>query len=85
MESRFVELLTPFLRFLGDSPLEHGSNLRSLGLDSMQAINLLFAIEDTFGVTLPDEMLNDATFETAGSLWHAVQSCLPSMTVERAR
>jgi acyl carrier protein len=39
----------------------------------MQSIELLFAIEDTFGISLPDEDLTDTTFATAGSLWHAMQ------------
>jgi len=76
MDPRFITVLKPFLRFLGDAPLEAGSSLRKLGLDSMKAIDLLFAIEDEFNVMLPDEMMNDATFETAGTLWHAVRGCV---------
>jgi acyl carrier protein len=72
MDSRFVEVLRPFLKFLGDQQVTAESRLRELGLDSMKAIELLFAIEDTFGVSLPDEDLNDTTFATAGSLWRAV-------------
>lgn len=40
----------------------------------MQAIELLFAIEDTFTVVLPDEDMNDATFATAGSLWNVISA-----------
>ncbi|MEV4443082.1 phosphopantetheine-binding protein [Streptomyces sp. NPDC049577] len=76
MDPRFTELLTPFLKFIGDRELEPGSDLRELGLDSMQAIELLFAIEDAFGVSLPDEAMNDATFATAGSLWTEVRAAL---------
>ncbi|GAA2435660.1 hypothetical protein GCM10010273_10670 [Streptomyces lavendulocolor] len=39
----------------------------------MQAIDLVFDLEDNCGVTLPDDQLTDANFETAGSLWEAVQ------------
>ena len=76
MDPRFVTLLKPFLRFLGDAPLEPDSALRALGLDSMKAIDLLFAIEDEFEVVLPDTLMNDATFETVATLWLAVLSCL---------
>jgi acyl carrier protein len=76
MDPRFVTLLKPFLRFLGDAPLAPDSALRALGLDSMKAIDLLFAIEDEFEVVLPDMLMNDTTFETAATLWHAVRSCL---------
>lgn len=76
MDPRFIAVLRPFLRFLADAPVTEGSPLRSLGLDSMKAIDLLFAIEDEFNVMLPDDMMNDATFETAGTLWQAVRDCL---------
>ncbi|MEW1904584.1 MULTISPECIES: phosphopantetheine-binding protein [unclassified Streptomyces] len=72
MDPRFTELLAPFLKYLGDQELVESSDLRKLGLDSMQSIELLFAIEDTFGLSLPDEDLNDATFATAGALWKAI-------------
>ncbi|MFJ6632449.1 phosphopantetheine-binding protein [Streptomyces sp. NPDC091376] len=72
MDTRFTDLLAPFLKYLGDQELTEASDLRKLGLDSMQSIELLFAIEDTFDVSLPDEDLNDATFATAGTLWKAI-------------
>ena len=74
MDKRFTDVLRPFLPLLGDTEPTEQSNLRDLGLDSMQAVNLLFAIEDELGVSLPDEDLNEATFATAGSLWHAVSA-----------
>ncbi|MGW1196721.1 acyl carrier protein [Streptomyces sp. NPDC002536] len=72
IDNRLLELLPPFLKFLGDQPLAPGSDLHSLGLDSMQAIELLFAIEDTFGVALDDDDLTEATFATVDGLWQAV-------------
>ncbi|WEH37231.1 acyl carrier protein [Streptomyces sp. AM 4-1-1] len=76
LSDRFTGTLRPFLKFQGDEPLTPGSNLRTLGLDSMQAIELLFAIEDTFEVTLPEEAMNDTTFATAGNLWQEVRQAL---------
>lgn len=76
MDARFTELLTPFLKFLGEQEITPDSPLRELGLDSMQAIELLFAVEDAFGVTLPDDDMNDDTFATAGSLWTVVRAAL---------
>ena len=85
MDDRFVTLLRPFLRFLpdGEAP-EPGDKLHDLGLDSMQAIELLFAVEDTFGVSLPDEKLTDATFETAASLWQAIVESAPDAVGTRS-
>ncbi|MGV9289093.1 acyl carrier protein [Streptomyces sp. NPDC003719] len=73
MNQPFIDLLTPFLPNLGDRPLTEDSRLHDLGMNSMKAIDLLFAIEDGLGVSLPDEDLNDTTFATAGSLWAAVR------------
>ena len=84
MDTRFTELLTPFLKFLGDAPLTPGTPLRELGLDSMQAIELLFALEDAFGVTLPDDDMNDTTFATAGSLWSVLRAALDAQQVHAA-
>ncbi|MFC0105800.1 acyl carrier protein [Kibdelosporangium aridum] len=74
MDERFTRLLKPFLQYLHGQEITADSQLRALGLDSMKSIELLFAIEDEFGVSLPDEDLNDDTFTTAGSLWRAVAS-----------
>ena len=51
----------------------------------MQAIELLFAVEDPFGVSLPDEKLTDAPFETAGSLWPAAGRAAPDTLGGRPR
>jgi acyl carrier protein len=73
VEAEFVELVRPFLKFAGDQELTPESRLRDLGLDSMRAIELLFALEDTYGVIVPDEKLVDETFETCSSLWTMVE------------
>jgi len=69
MTPGFMTMLRPFLKYAGQQEITAETRLRDLGLDSMQAIELLFAIEDGFGVTLPDALLVDETFETAGRLW----------------
>lgn len=73
MNQTFIDLLVPFLPSLNGRPLTEDSRLHDLGLNSMKAIDLLFAIEDDLSVSLPDDDLNDSTFATAGSLWNAVQ------------
>ncbi|MEV5433790.1 acyl carrier protein [Streptomyces sp. NPDC052701] len=74
MDARFVETLTPFLPFLHGETITEDTPLRTYGLDSMQAIELMFALEDSLGVSLPDEALVEETFATAGSLWRATQA-----------
>ncbi|MGX1885239.1 acyl carrier protein [Streptomyces sp. NPDC055287] len=78
MDARFTEMLKPFLPFLGDQDITAETPLRELGLDSMQAIELMFTLEDTFGVQLPDEALTEQTFATAGSLWNAAVGAMPA-------
>ncbi|MGH8792443.1 MAG: acyl carrier protein [Stackebrandtia sp.] len=73
MDTTFTTMLKPFLKFLDGQELTPDSNLPELGLDSMQAVELLFAVEDEFGIELPDDKLTDSTFETAGSLWGAIE------------
>ena len=74
MDAEYVDLLTSFLPYAGEQPITPESRLRDLGLDSMKAIDLFFAIEDVIGISLPDEYLNDATFATAGNLWQAIEA-----------
>lgn len=74
MDEHFEDLLRPYLPLLGDRPVTAETPLRDLGLDSMQSVDLLFAVEDEFAVALPDEALNETTFATAGSLWQAINA-----------
>lgn len=73
MNPDFVVLLSRFLKYATPAQITDDASLHDLGLDSMQSIELLFAIEDDFGVSLPDEALTESTFATAGSLWAAVR------------
>ncbi|MER5296470.1 acyl carrier protein [Streptomyces pharetrae] len=80
MDERYVNLLRSALPLLGDQPLTADTPLRDYGLDSMQSVDLLFGIEDEFGISLPDEALNEHTFATAGSLWREISAALKTGT-----
>jgi len=69
----FAALLRPYLKYAGDQEITAESSLRDLGLDSMKAIELLFAVEDAYGVVIPDDRLTEATFETGSSLWTVIE------------
>jgi acyl carrier protein len=74
MDEKFTDVLRPHLPFLTEGRLLAAEDrLRDLGLNSMQAIEVLFAVEDAYGVAIPDDKLNDETFETAGSLWRIIE------------
>jgi acyl carrier protein len=72
MDINFLMILQKHLPYAAPGRVDDGTRLRDAGLNSMQAIELLFELEDAFGVMLPDEKLTDATFDTAGSLWQAI-------------
>ena len=72
MNAEFITLLRPYLKYAGDQEITAGIRLRDLGLDSMRAIELLFAVEDAFGVMIPDDKLTEATFETPRALWGVI-------------
>lgn len=44
--------------------------------DSMAVLGVVNQIEDEFGISVPDEDISEATFETVGSLADLVQSKL---------
>jgi acyl carrier protein len=73
MNTEFAALLRPHLKYVGDQEISPESRLRDMGLDSMHAIELLFAVEEAYGIVIPDERLTDATFETGGSLWSVIE------------
>jgi acyl carrier protein len=53
--------------------LRSDSKLSDLGLDSIRAIDLLIDLEETFGITFPDLMLNAETFRSAATLEEAIR------------
>jgi acyl carrier protein len=73
----FLGILCSHLKQIGDSGgLTMESNLYMLGLDSMAAVNLLFELEETFGVVFPDSFLTESTFETPTALKSAIISLI---------
>jgi len=73
VNAEFTALLRPHLKYAGDRDIPGDASLRDLGLDSMRAIDLLFAVEDAYGVVIPDERLTEATFETGRALWSVIE------------
>lgn len=73
LDPAFVRILRSHLKYLDQGEeLDPDRPLRDLGLDSMQAVELLFDIEDHFDRALDDDDLSEATFATASSLWAVI-------------
>jgi acyl carrier protein len=73
----FQDILRPHLPFADSGDLTGSTDLTSLGLDSMSIVQLLADLEDRYDVELPDDILNEATFATVGSLWQTLSTLLP--------
>lgn len=56
------------------STLSIDDDLFSKGLDSLAIVNVMLAMEDAFGVELPDSMLNRRTFGSLAALDAAIAS-----------
>lgn len=74
---KFQDILRPHLPYADSADLASTHELASLGLDSMGVVQLLTDLEEGYEVELPDEILNEETFETVGSLWRAVSALAP--------
>ncbi|WP_405847042.1 phosphopantetheine-binding protein [Streptomyces sp. NBC_01518] len=58
--------------------IDGAAELQSLGLNSMQLVQILVDIEELFGVEIPDELLAAGTFRTIESIVAAVKSAQSS-------
>lgn len=71
--SEFQEILRTHLPYADSGDLTAQNELASLGLDSMGVMRLLADLEDAYEIELPDDILNEETFATVGSLWQALR------------
>lgn len=72
----FEQLVRDHLMLGTDQLLEPDRPLSQYGLDSMRTVSLLVAIEQSYQVTFPDELLVPATFATTDALWTALAALL---------
>lgn len=56
----------------GDAPIDGDALLTSLGMDSLEVVEFIVAIEDTFDLSLPPEVLTPQVFATPHSVWEAI-------------
>jgi acyl carrier protein len=71
----FVQALREQLPELpAEGELTPATDLYDLGLDSLRSVQLLLALEDTWDISIPDDMLTAETFRTPGSLWTLVHT-----------
>ena len=69
---KFQDILRQHLPYADTGDLAPANELAGLGLDSMSIVQLLGDIENGYDVELPDDILNEDTFATVGSLWQTL-------------
>lgn len=57
--ARKVEGIIRDQKTLPDGPLDHDTPLDTLGFDSLDALNIVFALEETFGISITDDEARD--------------------------
>jgi acyl carrier protein len=73
-DDRYPALLRENLPELPEgATLKSDTDLAAAGLDSVQLINLVMALEAEYRVTFADEYFSSDTFATAGAVWQAIQ------------
>ena len=53
-------------------------DLWALGMTSLTCVGLMLALENTFEVELPDQLLAESTFRSANAIATAIETVLPA-------
>jgi len=72
-DARFEVLMREALRLLepGD-PLPPDLRTTDYGLDSLAMVELMLGIEETYGISIPDDLVRPQLFSTPETLWEVV-------------
>ncbi|MES4907747.1 MULTISPECIES: acyl carrier protein [unclassified Streptomyces] len=72
-DPRFEALMRAALRLLEpDEPLLPDLRNADYGLDSLAMVQLVLGIEETYGISIPDDVLDPGLFTTPEMLWNTV-------------
>ena len=87
MERSLEQILRPHARFLAaDADIDPDLSLASLGVDSLDIIELVVQIEDTFDVEIPPDRVTPETFSTPASIWRLLCQLDPELAaIESSR
>lgn len=73
----FQQLIHQRSRFIDTSgPLEADGPLTALGIGSLEIVELIVSIEDTYGIEVPLELLTPEVFVTPGTIWAALSGLI---------
>ncbi len=57
--SRRIEEIIRDQKTIPDDPIDPDTPLETLGFDSLDALNIVFALEETFGISITDDEVRD--------------------------
>lgn len=57
--SHRIEEIIRDQKTLPAEPIEHDTPLETLGFDSLDALNIVFALEETFNISISDDEVRD--------------------------
>ncbi len=77
MIEKIRDLVAAHAGLAGGAVLDDDADLYRAGMKSFASVQLMLALEETFEIEFPEEMLNRATFRTIGSIRRAVASLAP--------
>jgi acyl carrier protein len=61
----------------GAQEISDDTDLYRAGMKSFASVQLMLALEETFDIEFPEEMLNRATFRSASAIARAVETLSP--------
>lgn len=77
MIEQIRELVIAHAGLPAGAELSDDTDLYRAGMKSFSSVQLMLALEESFGLEFPEEMLNRATFRSIGAIGRAVGALSP--------
>lgn len=85
VESKLEQILRRHARFLAAGiDIDPDLSLESLGVDSLDIIELIVQIECRFDVAIPPDRINPETFSTPASIWRLLCQLDPELAADES-
>jgi len=80
--AEFDSLLRRHCRYVdANMEITGDTTLSMLGMDSLAVVEFILGIEETFQLTVPEELLTPAVFATTSTVWTAIAPLVPAGSV----
>jgi acyl carrier protein len=72
----FQRLIRPRCRFIGAGDFDPDAPLSAMGVDSLEVVDLIIEIEDSYGIEVPQELLTPEVFTSTVTIWLALRGLI---------